>query len=203
MFCPKCGKELKQDDFNVCPYCGYDLHLPVQQNDNDNDGNDENVIRFGWLKAIGILIPSIIAFLIVINVVTSVMNYISIRNQTSTVTPTTSTSSSVSTSKQKKSSNNYEGYVNENSYVCTDYDTLIELDDALRHGDKEHMKSLFCLAGSLLSRQRQRPRLSILACWIKMLYQSSLKKESMPAKVVIPLKIGRPADNETSQLLIH
>lgn len=143
MFCPKCGKELKQDDFNVCPYCGYDLHLPVQQNDNDNDGNDENLIRFGWLKAIGILIGSIIAFLIVINVVTSVMNYISIRNQTSTVTPTTSTSSSVSISKQKKSRNNYEGYVNENSYVCTDYDTLIELDDALRHGDKEHMKSLF------------------------------------------------------------
>lgn len=151
MFCPKCGKDLQQSDFNVCPYCGYDLREPIKHDDTGDDESDKVEVHFGWLKAIGILIGSIIAFLIVINIATSILNFVSIHtgSNSNTTTATTSKNTSTNTSKSK-TDNSYEGYVNANSYVCKDYDTLIELDDALRHGDKEHMKSLF-LSGKVFA----------------------------------------------------
>lgn len=153
MYCPKCGKELKQDDFNVCPYCGYDLHQPIQHDDDDDDDGNKDVIRLGWLKAIAIVIGLVFVLWGTMNFISGALNLIA--EHTNIFTPSaTSTSSSTtksstntsstatSTSKDDSKRSSYEGYIRANSFVCADMDTLLQLSDALKSSDKELLQQV-------------------------------------------------------------
>lgn len=55
MYCPKCGKDLSDNDFNVCPYCGYDL---CQQDSHEKSGSSRPGCIMGCLGPIVIFVAA-------------------------------------------------------------------------------------------------------------------------------------------------
>lgn len=133
MYCPKCGKELKQNDFNVCPYCGYDLH---QQADREESGSSSRPgCIMGCLGPAVILVAACLIVPAIFSAGSNLIHYGSLSKPAPKPAATTSTSSSSSYS-------SYEGYIRENSFVCADMDTLLQLSDALKSNDKELLQQV-------------------------------------------------------------
>lgn len=134
MYCPKCGKDLSDNDFNVCPYCGYDLR---QQADREESGSSS---RPGCIM--GCLGPAVIfvaACLIVPAIFSAGSNLI---HYGSFSKPAQKTATTTSTSSSSSSHSSYEGYIKSNSFVCADMDTLLQLSDALKSSDKELLQQV-------------------------------------------------------------
>lgn len=62
MFCPKCGKDIR-DDSVVCPYCGTQVGMPVQQ----QPTRSNNVAIVGFIFAFFIPLVGLICSIIGVN----------------------------------------------------------------------------------------------------------------------------------------
>lgn len=134
MYCPKCGKDLSDNDFNVCPYCGYELH------DNDSQKENGSSSRPGCIMGcLGPIVIFVAACLIVPAIFSAGSNLI---HYGSLSKPAQKTATTTSTSSSSSSHSSYEGYIKENSFVCADMDTLLQLSDALKSNDKELLQQV-------------------------------------------------------------
>ena len=127
MYCPKCGKDLNDNDFNVCPYCGYDLHQQADREENGSSSRPGCIM--GCLGPIVIFVAACLIVPAIFSAGSNLIHYGSLSKPAQKTATTTSTSSS--------SYNSYEGYIKANSFVCADMDTLLRLSDALKNNDKE------------------------------------------------------------------
>lgn len=133
MYCPKCGKDLNDNDFNVCPYCGYDLR---QQADREESGSSSRPgCIMGCLGPAVILVAACLIVPAIFSAGSNLIHYGSPSKPAQKPAATTSTSSSSSYS-------SYEGYIRANSFVCADMDTLLRLTDALKSSDKELLQNV-------------------------------------------------------------
>lgn len=136
MYCPKCGKDLSDNDFNVCPYCGYDPH---QQADREESGSSSRPgCIMGCLGPAVILIAACLIVPAIFSAGSNLIHYGSLSKPAPKPAATTSTSASSSSS----SYSSYEGYIRANSFVCADMDTLLQLSDALKSSDKELLQQV-------------------------------------------------------------
>ena len=133
MYCPKCGKDLNDNDFNVCPYCGYELH---QQDDQESDSSSRPGCIMGCLGPIVIFVAACLIVPAIFSAGSILIHYGSLSKPAQKTATTTSTSSSSS------SHSSYEGYIKANSFVCADMDTLLQLSDALKSNDKELLQQV-------------------------------------------------------------
>lgn len=133
MYCPKCGKDLSDNDFNVCPYCGYELQ---QQADHESDSSSRPGCIMGCLGPIVIFVAACLIVPAIFSAGSNLIHYGSLSKPAQKTATTTSTSSSSS------SHSSYEGYIKANSFVCADMDTLLQLSDALKSNDKELLQQV-------------------------------------------------------------
>lgn len=134
MYCPKCGKDLSDNDFNVCPYCGYELH---QQADHEENGSSSRPgCIMGCLGPIVIFVAACLIVPAIFSAGSNLIHYGSLSKPAQKTATTTSTSSSSS------SHSSYEGYIKANSFVCADMDTLLQLSDALKSSDKKLLQQV-------------------------------------------------------------
>lgn len=134
MYCPKCGKDLSDNDFNVCPYCGYDLR---QQADREESGSSSRPgCIMGCLGPAVIFVAACLIVPAIFSAGSNLIHYGSLSKPAPRPAATTSTSSSSS------SHSSYEGYIKANSFVCADMDTLLQLSDALKSSDKELLQQV-------------------------------------------------------------
>lgn len=133
MYCPKCGKDLNDNDFNVCPYCGYELH--------GNDSHEESrpPHRPGCIMGcLGPIVIFVAACLIVPAIFSAGSNLIHYGSLSKPAQKTATTS----TSSPSTATSSYEGYIKANSFVCADMDTLLQLSDALKSNDKKLLQQV-------------------------------------------------------------